>query len=107
MGNFADGAILPVNPTDDNVEWLGKLEGKYPNLASALAGEVGWEKQGGKRPPLSVIIYVRDGRLRFTLSNPDWHRSYHCQITDPTDPLRSIEMALAANQGEWVTKKKF
>jgi len=107
MGSFADNAILPANPVDDNMGWMTKLDGKYPSLASALSGEIGWEKNGGKRPPLSLIIFTRDGRLRFTLSNPEWNRTYHCQITDPSDPLGSVEMALAANQGEWVTKKKF
>jgi len=107
MGSFADNAIVPQNPVDDNIGWMSKLEPAYPNVAFALAGEIGWEGNKLKRPPLSLIISVREGRLRFTLSNPEWHRTYHCQITDPGEPLKSVEMALAANQGEWVTKRKF
>jgi hypothetical protein len=85
--------------------WLEKISKPYPTLAAALIGEEGWEKGGGRRPPLSLIITNREGKLKFTLSNPEWPSTYHCQVTDASDVLLSVEMALAANEGEWVRKR--
>lgn len=106
MSTFADGFQPQFNPAQISDEWLTKLKPLYPSIAAALVGEPDWERDRSKRPPYSLIISDREGRLRFTLSNQDATRTYHCQITDAGDVLGSIETALAHNQGEWVTKRQ-
>lgn len=106
MSNFTDGFAPTFNPALESESWLPKLRLIYPQIASALEGEPDWDRDRSKRPPYSLIIGDREGRLRFTLSNQEALRTYHCQISDPTDILGSIESALAANQGEWVTKRQ-
>lgn len=93
------------NPTESWDGWDKTLAENYPTLTSALVGEEGWEKGGGRRPPLSLILTNRDGKLKFTLSNPEWPRTYHCQVTSAHDVLGSVEAALKANLGEWVQKR--
>ncbi len=106
MSNFADGYAPEFNPAQISEEWAAKLKPQYPHLTAALMGEADWERDKSKRPPYSLIISDREGRLRFTLSNPTSARTYHCQVTSAMDVLGSIEAALAANQGEWVTKRQ-
>jgi len=106
MSNFADGYAPEFNPAQISEEWASKLKPLYPHLTAALVGEPDWERDKSKRPPYSLIISDREGKLRFTLSNPTSNRTYHCQVTSALDVLGSIEAALAANQGEWVTKRQ-
>lgn len=106
MSNFADGYAPEFNPAAISDEWHAKLKPLYPSIAMALVGEPDWERDKSKRPPYSLIISDREGKLRFTLSNPTASRTYHCQVTSASDVLGSIEAALAANQGEWVTKRQ-
>jgi len=105
MSDALAGAKGEWNPEAHYDGWVKHLSPLYPTLVAALVGEDGWEKGGGKRPPLSLILTNREGKLKFTLSNPEWPSTYHCQVTDATDVLGSVEMALAANMGEWVRKR--
>jgi hypothetical protein len=105
MTDALAGAKGDWNPEASYDGWVEKMIVAYPTLTSALIGEVDWEKGAGRRPPLSLIITNRDGKLKFTLSNPEWPSTYHCQVTDATDVLASVERALAANMGEWVRKR--
>lgn len=105
MSDALSGAKGEWNPEANYDGWLEKMQAAYPVLCSALVGEEGWEKGAGRRPPLSLIITNREGKLKFTLSNPEWPSTYHCQITDASDVLGSVERALAANMGEWVRKR--
>jgi len=105
MTDALAGAKGDYNPEANYDGWVESLSKSYPTLTAALVGEEGWEKGQGRRPPLSLIITNRDGKLKFTLSNPEWPRTYHCQVTNAKDVLGSCEMALAANEGEWVQKR--
>jgi hypothetical protein len=105
MSDALSGAKGDYNPEANYDGWVDTLSKLYPTLTAALVGEADWEKGQGRRPPLSLIVTNRDGKLKFTLSNPEWPRTYHCQVTDPSDVLMSCELALAANQGEWVQKR--
>jgi hypothetical protein len=106
MSTFADGYAPEFNPAAISDEWYSKMKTIYPCIATALVGEPDWERDKTKRPPYSVIISDREGKLRFTLSNPSANRTYHCGISDASDVLKAIEGALAANRGEWVTKRQ-
>ena len=105
MSNFAEGYAPEFNPAAISEEWCSKLKPLYPSITAALVGEPDWERDRSKRPPYSLIISDREGKLRFTLSNPTSNRTYHCMVSSATDVLGSIEAALTANQGEWVTKR--
>lgn len=106
MSTFADGYAPEFNPAQISEEWATKLRPLYPHITAAMVGETDWERDRTKRPPYSLIISDREGRLRFTLSNQEAGRTYHCQVSDATDVLGSIERALASNQGEWVTRRQ-
>lgn len=106
MSSFTESFDPGSNIADELASWLPDLEAGYPNIAAALLGEAGWEKDRNKRPAYSLIITTRDGRLKFTLSNPERDRTYHCGISSAKSPLEAIEAALAANQGEWVKKRQ-
>lgn len=105
MSDALAGAKGEWKPDGQYDGWLAHVQGPYPTLASALIGEEEWEKGAGRRPPLSLIITNREGKLKFTLSNPEWPSTYHCHVTDAKDVLGSVERALAANMGEWVRKR--
>lgn len=105
MGSALDGARGEWNPSSEASAWLPKMRPDYPCLCDALLGEEGWEKGGGKRPPLSLILSNREGKLKFTLSNPEWPSTYHCTVEDASDVLASVEKGLADNLGEWVRKR--
>ncbi len=105
MADALDGAKGSWKPEGQYDGWAEKMLPLYPTLVSALVGEEDWEKGAGRRPPLSLILTNREGKLKFTLSNPEWPSTYHCQVTDASDVLGSVEAALAANMGEWVRKR--
>lgn len=105
MSDALAGAKGNYNPSEQYDNWNEQLAEKYPTITSSLLGEEDWEKGAGRRPPLSIIIQNRDGKLKFSLSNPEWPSTYHCQITSATDVLGSIEAALASNMGEWVKRR--
>jgi len=104
VSNSLDGYHGPANPLEADDAWYEHLALKYPNLADALLGNAKNGAKGPVRPPLSVMISAKEGRLRFCLSSPDSSRSYFGPIDDPCEPLEAAERALAACQGEWVTK---
>jgi len=106
MSNFADGFAPSFNPAELDDGWYPKLKALFPSIALALIGEEDWERDRSKRPPYSVIIANRDGKLKFTLSNPTAARTYHAPIVDAVRLLESIEGALANNQGDWVSKRQ-
>lgn len=106
MGSFQESFKASNNPIAENDGWVPKMEPVYPQIVAALEGEGGWERDKQLRPPLTLMIMNRDGKLKFTLSNPEWDRTYHGLIQDASEPLMSVERALAANQGEWVKKRQ-
>jgi hypothetical protein len=71
-----------------------------------MVGSEGSGRSGPKVPPMALKVHAKDGRLRFTLSSQDSSRCYSGPITDPSDPLTSVEMALQTSAGEWWEKPK-
>lgn len=104
--SFIESYEAGANEDLSNSEWYPKLAAMYPNLAGALIGEPDWERQASKRPPMTLMLSVRDGRLRATFSHVERPRMYHCGISDATDVLGSLERALKANEGEWSVRRQ-
>lgn len=86
--------------------WYDIVAKDYPNLAQALLGNELTRKDGPVRPPFSLIIGVRDGRLRFSLSNQEASKTYFGKIDDPGAILESVEGCLRDGGGEWSLKRE-
>jgi len=106
MSTFLDGYQRPFNPVEDNKSWADAMQVRYPLLTDAMVGSEASGRSGPKVPPMSLKIHAKDGRLRFTLSSPDSHRCYSGPISDPTEPLASVEATLQSSAGEWWEKPK-
>ncbi len=106
MSNFVNGYARPYNPVEDNKSWADAMQVKYPLLVDAMVGSEGSGRSGPKVPPMALKIHAKDGRLRFTLSSQESPRCYSGPISDPTDPLMSVERAMEASAGEWWEKPK-
>lgn len=105
MSNFTDGYAKNGSSMVDDSDWANKMAVKYPNLVCALLGQEGKGGEKVDRPPLSLILGVKEGRLRGSLSSPESSRTYFFPIDDPSEPLVAAERALDLNMGEWVTKR--
>lgn len=106
MSTFDDGYQSGHDADLTNAEWLPAVSEMYPNVAQALVGEPDWKRNTQQRPPFTIMLTIRDGRLRVTLSNPERPRMFHCGISNPKDVLWSLEQALAHNQGEWSVRRE-
>lgn len=106
MANPFDAYHSSPNPVEENQQWLGKMVAKYPLLAEALLGNEHQRGSGPVRPPLSFILSVKDGRLRFVLSSQASHRTYYGPIDDASEPLEAAERALLTSAGEWSTRRE-
>lgn len=105
MSNFSDGYSKNGSSMVDDSDWANKMAKKYPNLVTALLGQEGKGGEKLDRPSLSLILGVKEGRLRGSLSSPEASRTYFFPIDDPSEPLEAAERALEGNLGEWVTKR--
>jgi hypothetical protein len=106
MSNFSAGYQRPHNPVEDNKSWADSMQVKYPLLVDAMVGSEGSGRSGPKVPPMALKMSAKDGRLRFTLSSQESSRCYSGPISDPSEPLASVESALGEGTGEWWDKPK-
>jgi len=106
MSNFLDAYNGNGALGEALQQWHDAVRAKYPLLADALLGNELTRKDGPVRPPLSLIISTKDGRLRFSLSNPEASKTYFGKIDDPSDILGSCEACLANQSGEWSMKRE-
>ncbi len=93
------------NPAESNKDWRPIIEGEFPTIAEALAGSGLDVNKADRIPPLTLMIYVRDGKLRFSLSSRDFPRAFYGHVGDPLHVLESIEDALMNDQGEWAPRR--
>jgi len=87
-------------------KWYDIVKAMYPNLAQALLGNELTRNGGPVRPPLSFILSVKDGSLRFSLTSPEASKTYFGKIDDPKDILGAAERCLANGAGEWSVKRQ-
>lgn len=107
MSSFEDGLKKGEwNPDKEDNGWLLPLTKSYPTLAKALRGTDRERGDAEDRPGLTLMLFSRDGMLKFSLSSQDWPRTYYGQVSDASEPLMSVELALVANQGEWSVKRQ-
>lgn len=103
--SFLTNARGEFNPTKLNEGWRPLLELEFPTIAEALAGSGPEVKKSDAIPPMTLMIFEKDGKLRFSFSSRDYPRSFYGMVGDPQHVLESIEDALVNDQGEWVTKR--
>jgi len=105
MSEFLSSFRGNFNPATKDIDWMQHLALEFPTLAEALAGTGPEVKGADQVPPLTLMIFAKEGRLRFSLSNRDFPRAFYGAVKDPLHVLESIEGALVAQEGEWATKK--
>lgn len=107
MSSFEDGLKAGEwNPTKADNGWFLPLNEVAPTLAGAIRENSKDKGDAVDRPGLTLMIFARDGMLKFSLSSQEWPRTYYGTISDPRDLQASVEMALKANEGEWSVKKE-
>lgn len=103
--SFLAKARGEYNPELVNGDWQPRFAGEFPTLAEALAGSPMEVKASERIPPLTLMIFAKEGKLRFSLSSRDFPRAFYGSVGDPMRVLESIEDALVNDQGEWSTKR--
>jgi len=105
MSKFKEAAAQHYNPMTRDIAWSQHLALEFPELTEALMGDPDYPKTPGSIPALTLMIFAKDGTLRFSLSNRDYPRQFFGTVKDPLHVLESIELALMSQEGEWVTKR--
>lgn len=106
MSNFLDGYSSTNRMGDELQAWYDVVSKNYPLLASALLGNELTRKDEPLRPPFSLIISTKDGKLRFSLSSQEASKTYFGKIDDPAAILESCEACLRDQAGEWSLKRE-
>lgn len=106
MSTFFDGARQNYNPMDDNKKWSEHLSQEFPALTQVLCGSDETVPKAERLPAMTLMIFAKDGTLRFSLSNRDWPRSFFGSVTNPLDVLKSVEEAIMTGKGDWVNKRE-
>ena len=104
--SFLDKARGEFNPAKRNEGWAPLLMDEFPTITLALQGSPPEVKGADAIPPMTLMIYEKNGDLRFSLSNRDWPRSFFGHVSNASRVLESIEDALVNDIGEWVAKNK-
>ncbi len=105
MSKFSSSFEQPYNPRDDNQAWMEALSAVAPELADAIQGDLSWTEKSNKRPPMTLMVFCRDGILKFSLSSKHSKRSFYGVVKSPGDLIESVEHALNVGEGEWVKKR--
>lgn len=104
MSNFMDGYAEDSNPAASNDSWKMDLAKSCPALADALEGELGWKPGNKKRPPFTLMVFAKDGKLKASLSSVHAPRTCWIEIRSSGELLDCVETALATGTGSWQTK---
>lgn len=106
MSNSLDDFTGSSNPLLDNQGWHDLLAVEHPILAAALIGNEHTKTSGPTRPPMTLMVRAKAGRLQAMLSSQEASRTWYSPPVDATSVLESIEAHLAAKAGEWVDKPR-
>lgn len=73
---------------------------EFPNLAELLLGCV-VSGSTDALPAFKLTLFVREGRLRFSCSSPDYPYWGVGELRDPSKGLAAVEAALVAGELAW------
>lgn len=79
---------------------------EFPCLTAALAGEPA-NGTGDATPPHTLMLFLKDGRLRLSLSNPDSDVCFFGEVEDASKGLSGVEDCIREGRlGVKVDKKR-
>jgi len=89
----------------DALEAVQELAGVYPEIGEALWGHSPTKENPKAVPPMTLMLSIRDGRVRWQLSSQDSHQGFGGVVRTPSDPLKAIEQALLSGDFDQWSKK--
>jgi len=104
MSSIDDAYARGLNADLTQGEWFPDLFNMYPNIAQMLVGGPDWKRNVQQRPPFTLMISERNGRLAATFSHFDRPKIIKLSVDKPSDLLWSIEEAL--KQGRFTVDEK-
>lgn len=105
MSSFVDGFRGQFNPATVDQDWSEELSAVAPTLAALIRGGLAGPNGSGQMPPLTLMVFARDGKLRFSLGSQDLPRSFFGLVQTSSDLVKSIEEALVSGKGDWAAKR--
>jgi hypothetical protein len=105
MDSFYDAFEAQANQEIDAIVWQSKVAETMPRLAEAFTGKEPDAKGQGGIPPLTLMIYKRDGALRWSLSAPGCPIQLYGRFEVYESLLESVERDLQGGKFDKVVKK--
>jgi hypothetical protein len=91
----------------DALEAVQELAQKYPEIAEALYGHTPTQAEPKGVPAMTLMLSIRDGRVRWQLSSQESNQGFGGVVRDPASPLEAIEKAvLSGDFDRWAKKGK-
>lgn len=106
MSTLEERLQLRYNPLTEDDSWAPQLSMAYPHLTQALQGAPGWKPGDKGQPPMTLMVFKRDGKLKATLSAQEYPMAWTVVIEAAERPLEAVERALADGGGDVYKKNK-
>jgi len=104
MSSIDDAYARGLNSDLTKSDWWPDVSGMYPCLAAMLVGGDDWKRNVQQRPPFTLMLSERNGRLAVTFSHIDRPKMIKLAVDKPSDILYSIETAL--KEGRFTVDEK-
>lgn len=104
MSSLDEAYARGQNADLTKADWFPEVSKMYPNLAQMLVGGPDWKRNVQQRPPFTLMVSERNGRLSATFSHYDRPKIIKLEISKPGDLLWSIEEAL--KEGRFIIDEK-
>lgn len=91
-----------LGPGNEDFAFLAE---DYPATAWALAGRPK-DHEAGAESPATIMLFFDSGKLKFCISPKVGLGVAFGSIDDPTQPMASIERAIANGKYEWKNRKR-
>lgn len=105
MSKFHEGYNVEESTRSDGIEQIAALAAKYPELAAAFRGHSKQDGPGPLVPPMTLMVYFRDGRWRASLSSTESARTCYFKVEDILGLFEGLEKAILTGEFERVAKK--
>jgi hypothetical protein len=105
MDNFYDAFEAQAEQELDSIVWMSKVAEQYPRLAEALAGKEPDSRGKGGVPSLTLMLYKRDGALRWSLSAPGCPIQLYGRFEVFEQLLEAVERDLGNGKFDKVVRK--
>lgn len=106
MSTLEERLASNYNPLTENDSWAPTLSERYPHLTEALQGAPGWKPGSKGQPPMTLMLFAKDGKLKATLSNAKFPMAWTAVLEAGIEPLTAVEGLLATGGGDVYTKRQ-